>query len=160
MLKAVPKAWFSWDFDIVDPAGGTVANVDMSAWGEKATFAIGDRTYRMYREGMMSGAFLLEGEGTVLVRAAKPSAFRHSFDVEYKGRRYTLSRRSAWGTEYVLREESRDVGSVARDTWFGRKATVNLPQELPAAVQVFLVVLVLFLWKRDTNAAAAAGGAS
>jgi len=160
MLEAIPKTWFSWDFDIVDPGGQPVANLDMSAWREKATFAVGDTTYRIHRERLMSGAFLLEGEGAIVARAVKPSAFRHSFVVHQDGREYTLSRRSAFRREYVLRQDAREVGSVAPEKWFSRRAAVNLPDDLPLAVRVFIVVLVLLLWKRDSNAAAAAGGAS
>jgi hypothetical protein len=160
MLKAIPKAWFSWDFDILDPSGQSIAKVDMSAWREKATFAIGDVSCRIYRERLMSGAFLLEAEGSVLARAIKPSAFRDSFVVDYDGRQYTLGRRSVFGREYILKQDSREIGSMAPEAWFTRKVIVNLPDDLPLAVRVFVVVLVLILWKRDSNAAAAAGGAS
>jgi hypothetical protein len=57
----------------------------------------------------------------------------------------------------VLTQDSQQLGSIKPEAWFTRRAVVNLTTDLPAAVQVFMVVLVLFLWKRDSNAAAAAG---
>ncbi len=158
MLEAVPRAWFSWDFSILDEAGSRIASVDMSAWRERASFMVGDTTYRIRRDGIASGPFFLEREGGVLGRAIKPSAFRNSFTIECAGRNYELRKRSAFGREYVLEEDARKVGHMTPRTWFGRQATVDFPDALSVPMQVFLAVLVLFLWKRDSDAAAAAGG--
>jgi hypothetical protein len=158
MLRAVPKHWFSWDFTVVDASDQTVATVDMSAWREKATVVLADTTYQIRRDGMI-GPFLLEDATGVVARAVKPSAFRQSFIVEYAGREYTLTRRSAFTREAVLRLDAQEVGSIGPEAWFTRRAAVNITADVPVAVEVFLLVLVLFLWKRESNAAAASAGA-
>ena len=75
MLKATPKSWFSWNFTVMGGAQ-PVADIDVSWWREKGLLTVQGTTYKVYREGLMSGAFILESARTVLGRATKPSAFR------------------------------------------------------------------------------------
>src|SRR5919202_1422104 len=51
------------------------------------------------------------------------------------------------------------VGSVRRRGFFNREWTVDVPEELPLEVRVFVVWLVIILWKRE-DSATAAGAAS
>ena len=50
------------------------------------------------------------------------------------------------------------VGTIRRETWTSRKARVELPDELPLPVRVFVLWLVLLMWKRESDAAASSGG--
>ncbi len=153
MLRAAPHGIFSWDFTVYDAAGSPVAEIDMAAFREKAEVMIGEVACRVYREGWMSGPFVLESGGHVLMRAVKPSAFRRSFDLAYDDCRYTLRARSAFGRTFVLLEEERLLGTVAPDHAFTRKLTAELPEAMPLAVRVFILWLVILLWKRAAEAA-------
>jgi hypothetical protein len=150
MLKAVPKTWFSWDFTIFE-GDRPVADIDISWWRERGRLVVRDESYAVYREGLLSGAFVLEAEGRVLARADKPSAFLRSFVVEHEGRSYTLRARSPFRRELVLLLGSEEVGSISPDGFFTRRATVSLPEALALPVRVFLVWLTLILWKRDSE---------
>lgn len=153
MLKAVPKSWFSWDFTIFDEMT-PVAKIDLAWAREAGELNIGDTTYKMYREGLFNGAFILQtGEG-VLARAEKPSALRRAFKVEYNNRHYVLEAASAFGRKFVLREGKRIVGSVYPERWFTRKAIIDLPPSLAFPVKIFLTWLTIILWKRAASAAA------
>ena len=151
MLKAVPKSWFSWGFTVLDGAQ-PIANIDISCWSEKGTLLVLGLPYKVYREGMMSGTFLLESDGTILARAVKPSAFSRSFIVEHAGRKLAL--RSTFFGRYRLLEGDREIGSISPETICFRRANVNLPEDLPLPVRLFILWLVILLWKRDSDAAA------
>ena len=147
----IPNRWFSWDFTLLQ---GTqqVASVEMSAWREKAEFRVQDRTYRIYREGLI-GDFVLETAGTVAARATKPSLFRREFLIGEDGRRYTLKAKSSLGRGFVLSDGGREIGSLNRESVFSHRAAVNLPEDLSLPLKVFIVWLVMILWKRAASAA-------
>jgi hypothetical protein len=144
--------WYSWDFDVTD-GGRHVAHLDVSAWREQAVLTIDGVAHRVYREGVGSGDFLLERDGIVLARATKPSAFRSAFEVRHDGRTYELAKESWWQRRFVLRSGSAEIGSLAPRSALGREAVATLPEPWPLPLKVFVIWLVVILWKR----AAAAG---
>ena len=157
MLTAIPKAWFSWDFTVLEGAQ-PVADIDVSWWRESGSLRVQGTSYQVYREGVMSGAFILESAGTVLARAEKPSAFRRLFLLEHAGRQYTL--RSAFWGRFLLSDDSREIGSLSRESIFMRRARVDLPEDLPLSVRIFIVWLAVIMWKRDSDSAGAASASA
>ncbi len=157
MLTAIPKNWFSWDF-AVQEGEKPVAKLDLSLWREKGTLTIEGKDYRVYREGLLRGEFCLECEGKILARAEKPSAFRRSYIVSHAGREYTLQARSPWRRPFILLQGSQEIGSIAPQRIFTRKANADLPDSLPLPLRVFLLWLTVILWKREAESAAAASG--
>ena len=159
MLIAIPKGWFSKDYRVLDGAR-QVAEIDMAWWREEGRLTVGGVSYQVYREKLMSGAFLLEtGHGSALARAEKPSAFFRRFFIEYGERRLTLEAKSLFRRELVLLDGQSEIGRVTPAGFFTRRATVDLPDELPLPAQVFILWLALILWERESDGSPAAGGA-
>ena len=156
-MKLVPKNWCSWDFAVVDGAK-TVAHIDMSWWRERASLRVDGSTYQAYREGLVSGDFILKHRGSKVARAKKPSVFRREFVVEHDGRRYTLRAKSAFERGYVLLKGTKWVGSITMESLFSYRANVTLPEDLPLPVQAFVLWLVMNTWRRATAGGAAGGG--
>jgi hypothetical protein len=155
MLKAIPKHWFSWDFRIIDD-DRDIARIDVSSWRERGVLTIDGARYGVYREGWMSGPFVLESRGSVLARAEKPSAFLRSFVIDHNGRHYTLRAQSPFRRAFVLLAGSTQVGSLAPDSVFTRRVSIDLPGDWPVAVKVFTVWLAVLLWKRNAAGSHAA----
>ena len=152
MLEATPKHIFSNDFVVRSPLGSTT--LDISSWRERARFELGGVPHQLYREGMMSGAFVLERAGVVIARAMKPSAFRSTFEIEFSGQRYTLRKLSAFSRGFGVFAGDRQVGSVAPAGLFTRRTIADLPSEWPDAVELFVFWLVIVMWNRQQAAAA------
>jgi hypothetical protein len=152
MLTATPVRWFSWDF-VITEGTQTIAAIDVSWWREAGELAVQGRSYRVYRERLMSGAFILASAGSVLARAEKPSAFRRAFIIEHAGRRYTLRARSPFQRAFELLDGSRLVGAISPEGIFTRRARVDLPEDLPLAMRVFILWLAVVLWRRDADSA-------
>ena len=157
VMRAVPKSWASWDFRVSEHEV-EVAYIDVAWFREAADVTVEGVPYRMARAGFASGAFELRHGGETIARAEKPSAFRRTFDVRFDGRRYGLAPRSILGRTFELRRDGVTVGTIRRETWTSRKARVELPDELPLPVRVFVLWLVLLMWKRESDAAASSGG--
>jgi len=156
MLEAVPNNFFSWDFTVMD-GPRPVAEIDVSRWREKGQLTVEGTPYEVYREGLMSGAFILESAGSVLARAEKPSAFQRLFLVEHEGRQYTLRARTAFLREFILLDGSTEIGSLSPEGIFTRRMAADLPEHLPLPVRIFLIWLTVILWKRDTDSAPSGG---
>jgi hypothetical protein len=162
MLRAVPDGWFSYDFTVFDRTGTPVARVDLSNWRESARLEVGGTPYEAHRrKGWASKEFVLEKEdGRVVAVAEKPSAWKDRFVFEHGGKRYELEKESFWGSAFVIRREGvGPVGTVRSKGLFKREWRVELPEELPSEVRVFVVWLVVLLWKRAASTAASGGGA-
>ena len=129
----------------------------MSCWREKGVVTVEGTDYRVYREGLMSGDFLLASNDKVLARARKPSAFRRTFTIEYADKRYTPRAKSAFHRAFELLDRDRKVGSLSPRGVFTRRAAVDLPENMPLSVKVFIVWLAVIIWKRESDSAASAG---
>ena len=111
MIEAVPKGIFSSGFHLQQD-GRLIADLDASSWREKADVQIDGETFRLYREGMMSGAFILEWNGSTLARAIKPSVFSDRFELEVgSGRSRCARSRCGRGASGSSRGSSRWGGS-------------------------------------------------
>lgn len=158
ILNAIPKHWFSEDFIVMDGAR-QVAEMDLTWWREQGLLRVQDVPYKVYRERLMSGAFILEAAGSVVARAEKLDVFLRRLLIEHKGRWFILRAKSAFGREFILYDGQDEIGSVAPDGIFSRRAEAHLPEELPLPVRAFILWLVIILWKRDSDSSPAAGGA-
>ena len=155
MLRLVPQSWFSWNFDVLEN-DLPVAEIKVSPLRERGTLVVDGAAYEAYREGLASGEFILEQNGHPIARAQKPSAFFNSFHVEVPGKNYTLKKESMVGRPFVLLDNDEVAGSIRPEGVVTRKAAVDLPEDVPVPVKIFIVWLVLLMWKREANAAAAA----
>jgi hypothetical protein len=160
MLRAVPDGWFSYNFTVFDRAGTPVARADLSNWRETAKIVIGGTRYEAHSKGWTGKEFVLEKEdGRVVAVAQKPSVWSNRFVFEHAGNRYELKKESVWGSAFVLwRDGAGSVGSVRSKGFFKREWIANLPEELPLEVRMFVVWLMVILWKRGASAAAGGGG--
>src|SRR5687767_12559996 len=111
MLRAIPKGFWSPGYKILE-GNALVATIAPSWSCESASITIQGAVYKAYREGLMSGAFLLERDGAIVIRAVKPSALYRSFQVECDGKRFTLEAESVGYRKFVLLEDGSHLGSV------------------------------------------------
>jgi hypothetical protein len=153
VVKLVPKRWFSWDFRLEGAAGLPAVEIILSAWRERGSVAVAGVQYRISRDGF-TGPFILENAGRQMARAVKRSAFRQEFIVSHQGNEYTLKRTSWWRPDFGVFSGTRRIGTIARESWWTRRASVTLPEPMPVWLQAFIVWLTALMWKRDADAAA------
>jgi hypothetical protein len=156
MLTVVPKSWFSWKFWLRDQGGRDAGEVILSAWRERGSVTVGDRTYRIYRDGML-GPFIMEApDGSVTAMATKPSAFSSAFVVSDDQQTYELKIAALFRRTFDIYVGDRHIGAIVPDNFLGRRATLQFTGEAPpAAMQVFLTWLTLLSWKRAADSSGA-----
>jgi hypothetical protein len=145
---------FSNTFEFRTPSQELVM-LRASPWRERADFALQGSRYHLHREGRLKGPFLLERDGRVIARAVKPSAFRDRFEVELNGTTYTLRKPSAFSRRFHLFSGEQQIGEIAPVSAFSRRSRVDLPADIPLAMQLFIFWLALLMWKRQAAAAGA-----
>jgi hypothetical protein len=58
----------------------------------------------------------------------------------------------------VLFDGPSEIGSIAPEGFLTRRAEASFPEELPLAIKVFMIWLVIILWKRNSDSGSASGG--
>jgi hypothetical protein len=150
VLQAIPKAWYSLGFTVLDGAQ-TIADIDRSWWFGRGVLTVQGATYKIYREGLIYAALILESEETVLARAVmKPGLLSgSSFSIEHAGKQYSLH--SSGNKSTLLDGLGEKIGALAKDRDPELGAKVDLPDELPLVVKVFIFSLALILWKSESE---------
>jgi hypothetical protein len=146
-----PRHWISSGFSVTD-GDDRVAEFKLSSWREKGIVSVDSIDYNLYRESLL-GDFILQRAGAVIARASKPSTFRRSFVIRYRERQYTLRPKSAFTQAFVVLDGSAQIGTLAPQRWFSRKAKVTLPDDWPLPLKMFAMWLAIVLWNRDAAAA-------
>ena len=155
-----PHGMFKNGFDLLDDAGRELGSFHGSAWRERGEIAAGGEVAGFRRDG--GRRLALDGPAGELAAADKPSIWSGRWVLRAGGEAYELAKRSWLSRSFELHRGGQVVGSV-HPKGLGSKAVVDLPAELPPAVQVFVVAVVLTLWRRESaaaGAAAATGGAA
>lgn len=160
MLKAIPKGWFSSGFDVYDRGGARLGSVSLSNWRETASLEVGGVRYEANHKAGKKEFRLSREDGTTVLTAEKPSAWREKLHFSYGGNGYELSKESYWKRAFTLyRDDIGKVGSVKPGGMFERTWTAELPEELTPEAKVFVMWLVALLWRRQNAAAGSGGGA-
>lgn len=148
MLTATPRNWWSYDY-MIHAGERLVAEVSRAAFAERGTLQIDGQSYSVVREDGL-GPWVLRGPaGDELARAEKPSAWRDGFLLSVDGRELVFERPSPWRRHVVLRQGGAVIGEIRHASTWGRDAIISLPAELGLPVQLFLTLLMLFMWQRE-----------
>jgi hypothetical protein len=147
-FELLPKNWHSSNY-LVFQDGSELTEFKFLSGPERSVFTLGGGAYTAHKEKWDSPNFFLHQEEMQLARAEKPSALSETFTVEYQGRVYGLKKSGM--NRFALSEQDREVGFVAKQGWSTKKATAELPDELPLPVCAFIIWLVLLMWKREED---------
>ena len=128
-----------------------VGELATSFWRGNGQLELEEGTYQLYREGRFSGDFLLELDGKVLARASKPSALRNRFEIETPDRRLVLRKPSSVNRRLIVLDGEKEIGSIYPLGAFTRSTGIDLPDDWPLSLRVFLFWIVFSVWKRGAN---------
>lgn len=154
MLTVQPHGAVTTGFDLVDDVRGTVGALAGSAWREGGRISAGGQEYEFHKDGGRRFALVGPGGGE-LATAERTSLWTASWRVTAGGRTYEVSKPSMWRSRYEIRDGGQVTGALDRRGFLRTRAEVTLPPDLPPAIQVFLVAVVMIQWRRDSTAASA-----
>ena len=151
-MQAIPVSLLSWKFEIRD-GGQRVCRIEQSFFRERGSFFLDGRTYTLGRAAGWGDYWVCKGgeAGRILASADKVSFFGRRFDVEIEGDRFELVPKSMFSLGFDLRRDGETIGTIRRAGIFTRKMDIDLPEDLPISLRVFLVWLVLMMFRRSSN---------
>lgn len=151
MLRAIPRSLFSWNFSILEDSA-EVAGLEVAWMRERGRLFLADGTeYNLYRQGWLSGPFVLEGEGVILAQAEKPSALTRRFEIAYGRQQLCLVARSPFTRAFGIYDGDDEIGGIFPDHCFTRKTSVDIPDTIALPVKAFLFWLAVLMWRRASN---------
>lgn len=149
-LVAEPTGPLSHDYRVLDE-GHEIARIDRGLIRERATFLLEGSTFRIRRHGFLRPAFLLEKDGRTIARAHKPRTFARAYELTLADRRLALEPISWLGRGWTLRQGALEIGRIVPVAVFRRAADITLPADMPRAIQLFVISLVVSLWKQSSS---------
>lgn len=147
-LIAEPQGIASRRYSIVRD-GEPVSDISVPAFGPSTAAPIAGRMYRLRRAGLLRERFTLEQASMAapVARVIQGDPFRRDYTVEVGARRLSLRAESPLHSGYLLLEGGRTVGALRPAGALRRSVEADLPDDLPLEASVFLVLVILLLWR-------------
>ena len=127
---------------------------DSSVWRRGGDFELDGRRFQVRANVRGNTYTMVDDTGAVVASADRVG--RKRWTVEAAGQTYHFRRKSFWGHEEELVLGNTRVGSVRRTSFWRGDVTVELPG-LATALQLFVLGVVIRMWRARAAAAAAAG---
>lgn len=152
MLDAEPTSWWGSTYKVSED-GVPLTELSLTNLREGGRFTLGGVPYTLRREGAGGDFVLADPSGVAIARARKPSAFRRRFELDHPDGSLRIESTSGWGRSYRVLGPEGQVGEVHRRSFWRRQARATLPADLQPPVQVFVLWLVILMFRRDEAAA-------
>lgn len=147
-------AWRS-RYRVIDDRGREITTWNSSFWKNGGTFELDGRRFKVNSNAWGTKYTMVDADGGELAAAGRVG--RKRWTVEAGGQTYRFRRKSFWKSEQELVLGDNRVGSIRKTGFWGSAVAVELPG-LPPAIQVFVLGVVISMWRQE--AAAAAGASS
>ncbi|MGW5577190.1 hypothetical protein [Micromonospora chokoriensis] len=125
-----------------------------SFWKNDGEFHLGERRYRLIGNIWSRRFALVDDQNNVIAEADQVT--RKQWTVQVGNEAHRLRRASFWSSQQELLAGDRVVGTVKRAGFWGGGVGVDLPG-LPLPAQIFVLGIVLVIWRQQSASAAAAG---
>ena len=154
MIKAQAKGCCSSAYDLFS-GDEQVASFEHGWWREGATLSVGGESYRIEAASRWGrGPFRLLLGDEVILEATVPSIWKSHLVVDIGGDVLDLRPKSFTLKTWFLTDSAGTTrGRIERESWWSRRAVVDMPDGTPLSVQAFLLCLVVFMWNRQMAAA-------
>ena len=137
---------------------GEPMTIPVGAFGRRFGFELAGEAWTVQSSGWR-GRFTLERarDRYSPARAEPKGWFSFTYVLHLADRRLELVTRGFLGRRWDVLHGERTVGQVRGRGFFGRELQADLPEGLPAAVRIFIVLTVIMIQRRRAAGAAAAG---
>lgn len=138
--------------------GATITEISFALFGPSTAMPIAGRAYRLRRAGLLRDDFALEtDDGTPVAKARQGNALRHDFEVVVGARRLHLRAESSLRSDYLLLDGDQRIGALHPAGPMRRGVEADLPDSLPLEARIFVLWVVLTLWRGRRVTRAGAG---
>ncbi|MEJ5361874.1 MAG: hypothetical protein WBK20_15920 [Spirochaetota bacterium] len=120
---------------------------------DKGIVIIGDKEYRVYREGAVHGDWILEdSSNTCKASATKQSFIKDEFIIRWdKGEIVLKAKPFRIKNTFMMYHNNREVGSIIGASLFSRTLYMHLSAEIPLDIIVFAIYCALIIIERKSS---------
>ena len=155
MLHARPKNFFSHAYRVFH-GEKLVARVDVSHFSRRGALAVGNRELVLRKQGVLHPEYLMLLNEEAVAQARKESFLCDRVQLLLGGADCELRRKGLFGSCYLVWLGDEQIGEIRRTNLFSRRAVIDLPEEWPLELRLFVFWIVVLFWRRDT--ASSSGG--
>lgn len=152
LILMEPRGWFSWDYDLIQ-GGELLTGISLAWLREKGEFTLGGQSFSLFRDGPAGPFILSDSSGQVLAKGVKPSFLRRRFELERDGHGYLLEADSPFSNTFSLMEGAAVIGTIRCRRLLSWRGEARLSPDLPLPFRIFVLWLVIILWKREAQGA-------
>ncbi len=153
MLTCRQRDFWGRSYDILLD-GNHVTTFSPKAWRSGGTFTLHGIEYDLHTNMWGARYAMATPQGKPVATADRVG--RKHWSVEVHGRVYRFERISFWKSDQALMSGDRQIGVIRRTSSWKMSAEADLPG-LDLPVQVFVLAVVITMWRRNQAAAASAG---
>jgi hypothetical protein len=137
------QAWTDFWFEIAD-SGSAITKINCSTFLKEATFEIDKRFFRVLTVDPLELEFQLKFADTLIASATK-QFFPEGILLTFGGREWKFRKKGLFAKKLSLVQNGAEAGTIVAGRWpmYFTGVTVDLPEQLPRTVQLF--VLYIFL---------------
>jgi hypothetical protein len=137
---------FTYQVTSADSGGDEIATINET----KMTIDLGERSFSVNRKGVLGPEFELKS-GEKIIASASQKPFFNQYKLVHDGKEWRFKALGLLALKFGLFRGDTQIGTIAT-RWVNRlkDIRVDLPDELPSEVQVFLLLLLVRHWS-DTN---------
>lgn len=147
-LTAEPQGFTARRYRITS-AGQPIVEIDLPPFGPSKLTPLAGVTYQMRREGVGRVTFTMAADGAPTVARATQRHFgSRDYEVVIGSERFALRGESLMSSAYRLLDGERLVGVLRPGAAMRRGVEAELPDGVSLEAYVFLVWIVLLLWRR------------
>lgn len=156
MLTAQQTSFWGRSYQIALD-GTAVTTFSPKWWGNGGQFSLDGFDYEL-RSNAWGHHYVLTDVGRNAAVATAEKVGRKNWTVESGGRSYRFQRVSIWKNDQALLADGHQVGVIKRTSAWRLNAAADLPG-VPVPVQIFVLAVVLTMWRSQAAAGAAAASA-
>ncbi|MGA3172254.1 MAG: hypothetical protein ABSE62_14710 [Chthoniobacteraceae bacterium] len=116
----------------------------------RLTFELGGAEYALLRKGGVFPSYDLKCGESVLAEITQKPLF-NDYTLHSDGKEWRLKAIGLTAQKFGLYQEEKQLGLISNRTWRSKEMTVDLPDDLPQAVQLFMFLLLIRKWSTSSN---------
>ena len=151
VFRGIPSGFFTRNFEIIAQEH-SVARVTMPWNKRSALFKLEGYQYETTPQGWFANNFILKRSSGMLVSAKREGLFSQKIRILVDQREIILMPAGFFARNFNLVENDNIVGQVSVKSIFTGKFLASLPDNLSLQMQIFILSLVLLMWRQDASA--------
>jgi hypothetical protein len=152
-LQARSRGFFGQRIEITR-GGEEVARVRLRTWKEGCRITADGDTVEGRRKGIWKPVYELRRDDRLVTSIRTQRVLRSWLAMELGSALIEIRPEGFLQRSYVLRMGAREIGSIRKSSWLFSTVDIDLPDDWPLALKIFVFWVIASIWRSQQAAAA------